>query len=66
MRERRWMIIMRCSRERFKFVPRDDTLPKENEYVVDEGKNSVVVKLKGRFESLATGKGWVEEWSLST
>ena len=45
-----------------RFLPRSNTLPLPEEYVVDEQNNKVVVKLKGKFESLRTGKGWEEEF----
>ena len=45
-----------------KFLPQSDTLPPESEYIIDERANKVVVKLKGKFESLRTGKGWEEDF----
>lgn len=44
-------------------MPQEDTLPAEGEYVVDEGKGRVVVVgLRGRFESVGTGRGWEERF----
>ncbi|KAL8774827.1 MAG: hypothetical protein Q9209_000766 [Squamulea sp. 1 TL-2023] len=44
------------------FKPFADTLPPISAFAVDEGKGVVTVKMKAGFESVRTGKGWIEEF----
>ena len=46
-----------------KFHPPDEEAwPRKEDFVVDAERGIVVIKLKGRFESMSTGKGWDEEF----
>ncbi|KAL8845961.1 MAG: hypothetical protein Q9221_008906, partial [Calogaya cf. arnoldii] len=45
-----------------RFKPTSETLPDFEKFMVDEAKRTVSIVMEGGFESLATGKGWVEKF----